>query len=117
MAVKIHDSFAIHPGPWLREQVIKSHGMSISSAADLMKVSRSALSRVLNGKARLVPRMAMRFEEAFEISAATLLRMQASHDLAHARHASVARTITRGSNRSTTRPSIRRALIRGQYDA
>ena len=32
MAVKIHDSFAIPPGPWLRQQVIKSHGMSIPSA-------------------------------------------------------------------------------------
>ena len=85
MAVGIHDSFAIHPGPWLREEVIKPYRMTVADAADHLKVTRSALCRVLNGNARLTPLLAIRFEKAFGISAATLLRMQLSHDLAKAK--------------------------------
>ena len=51
MAVELHERFAIHPGPWLREQVIKAHGMTVTSAADHLEVTRSALSKVMNGNA------------------------------------------------------------------
>ena len=85
MAVELHERFAIHPGPWLRELVIKPYGMTVTSAAGYLQVARSALTRVFDGNARLTPLMAMRFEKAFGISAATLLRMQLSHDLAKAK--------------------------------
>ena len=85
MAAKLHESFAIHPGPWLRDQVIKSYGMTVTSAADHRKVTRSVLSRILNDNARLASMMAIRFEKAFGISAATLLRMQLLHDLTTAK--------------------------------
>lgn len=85
MAIKLHDSFAIHPGPWLLEEIVKPYGMNVSSAADHLKVTRPALSRVLNGRAALSPEMAIRFEKAFGISAATMLRMQSAHDLAQAK--------------------------------
>lgn len=85
MAVKLHKSFAIHPGPWLREQVIKPYQMTVTSVADHLQVARPTLSRVLNGNTRLTPLMAIRFEKAFGISASTLLRMQLSHDLTNAK--------------------------------
>lgn len=85
MAIKLHESFAIHPGPWLLEEIVKPYGMTVSSAAEHLKVTRPALSRVLNGKASLTPGMAIRFEKAFGISAATILRMQSAHDLAEAK--------------------------------
>lgn len=81
----MHESFAIHPGPWLREQVIKPYGMTVTSAANHLQVTRSALTQMLDGNARLNPLMAIRFEKAFGISAATLLRMQLSHDLTKAK--------------------------------
>lgn len=90
MAIKLHDSFAIHPGPWLLEEIVKPYGMTVSSAANHLKVTRPALSRLLNGKAALTPGMAIRFEKAFGISAATMLRMQASHDLVRAKLEAVA---------------------------
>lgn len=86
MAIKLHDSFAIHPGPWLLEEIVKPYGMNVSSAADHLKVTRPALSRVLNGRAALSPEMAIRFEKAFGISAATILRMQSAHDLVQAKN-------------------------------
>lgn len=85
MAVKLHDSFAIHPGPWLLEEIVKPYGMSVTSAASHLGVTRPALSRMLNGHAALTPEMAIRFEQAYGVSAATLLRMQSAHNLVEAR--------------------------------
>lgn len=42
MAVKLHNSFAIHPRPRLGEQAIKAYEMTVSRAADHLKVIRSA---------------------------------------------------------------------------
>lgn len=57
-------------------------GVSVTGAARHLGVTRPPLSNMLNGKAALSPEMAVRFEMAFGISAATILRMQATHDLA-----------------------------------
>lgn len=84
MAVKLHPSLAVHPGRWLRAEIIEAHGLSVTEAARHLGVTRPAMSNLLNGKAALSPEMAIRFEKAFAISAATMLRMQAAHDLAQA---------------------------------
>ena len=81
MAIALHSSFAVHPGPWLRRNVVEPYGMSVSTAAAHLRVTRPAMSNLLNGKAALSPEMALRFEKAFGISATTLVRMQATHDL------------------------------------
>ena len=81
MAIQLHSSFAVHPGPWLRRNVVEPYGMSVSAAAAHLRVTRPAMSNLLNGNAALSPEMAVRFEKAFGISATTLVRMQAAHDL------------------------------------
>jgi addiction module HigA family antidote len=43
------------------------------------------MSNLLNGNAGLSAEMAIRFEKAFGLSAETLMRMQAAHELAEAR--------------------------------
>lgn len=85
MAIELHASFAIHPGPWILEEIVKPHNMTVSSTANHLKVTRPALSRLLNGRAALTPDMAIRFEKAFGISAAPMLRMQLAYDLAQAK--------------------------------
>lgn len=84
MAVKPHRSFYQHPGPWLRAEVLEHYHMNVKGTAEHLGVSRIALSNLLNGKASLSLDMAIRFEKAFGVSAATLLRMQANYDLANA---------------------------------
>lgn len=91
MAIKLHTSFALHPGPWLRRNFIEPYGLTQSDAAARLDVTRVALSNLLNGKSALSPEMAIRFEQGFGVSAKTLLRMQAAHDLAKAQ--SAAKTI------------------------
>lgn len=85
MTVKLHDSFAIHPGPWLKNEIIKPYGMSVAAVAKHLKVDEPVLIQLLDGSSRLTADLAIRFERAFRTSAATLLRMQTSHDLALAR--------------------------------
>lgn len=82
MHIQLHESFAIHPGPWVLEEIIKPRKMDVSSTANLLKVAGHEVNRLLNGDAALTPDMAARFETGFGVSAATLLRMQAAYDLA-----------------------------------
>lgn len=85
MAIKLHASFAVHPGEWLRSEFVEPFGLSVTVAAEKLGVTRQAMSNLLNGNAGLSAEMAIRFEKAFGIHADTLLRMQAAYDLAQAR--------------------------------
>ena len=85
MAITLHSSFAVHPGAWLRAQIVEPSGLSVTTMAEKLHVTRQAMSNLLNGRAGLSAEMAIRFEKAFGLRADTLLRMQAAHDLADAR--------------------------------
>ena len=85
MAIKLHQSFAVHPGAWLKAEFVESYGLSVTVAAQKLDVTRQAMSNLLNGKAGLSAEMAIRFEKAFGVRADTLLRMQAAYDLARVR--------------------------------
>jgi antitoxin HigA-1 len=85
MAIKLHQSFAIHPGGWLRSEIIEAHNLSVTHAAQRLGVTRQALTNLLTGKAGLSAEMAIRFEKVFATRAETLLRMQLTYDLTKAR--------------------------------
>ncbi|MGI4732850.1 MAG: HigA family addiction module antitoxin [Janthinobacterium lividum] len=85
MTIKPHASFAVHPGPWLRSEVVEPHGLTVTDTAARLHVTRQAMSNLLGGRAGLSAEMAIRFEKAFGLRAETLLRMQAGYDLAQAR--------------------------------
>jgi len=85
MAIRLHPSMAVHPGPWLKRNVIDHYGMTVTEAAERLHVTRQAMSNLLNGNAGLSAEMAIRFEKAFGLKADTLMRMQAAHELAEAR--------------------------------
>ncbi len=76
-----------HPGVFLREEIILPHNLTVTAASKILRVTRPALSRLLNGRASLSPDMALRFEKAFGLKMDTLLRMQTSYDIAQARKA------------------------------
>ncbi|HEX8485799.1 MAG TPA: HigA family addiction module antitoxin [Sphingomonas sp.] len=85
MSVKLHPSIAMHPGAWLRSEIVEPHGLSVTNAAAKLHVTRQAMSNLLGGRAGLSAEMAIRFEKAFGLSADTLMRMQAAYDLAQVR--------------------------------
>src|ERR1700693_509690 len=73
-----------HLGDFIRTEIIEPAGLSVTAAAAL-QVSRPTLSSLLNGKADLSGDMALRIEKAFGVKMDTLMRMQASYDIAQAR--------------------------------
>jgi addiction module HigA family antidote len=81
----MHSSLAVNVGDWLKTEFVAPTGMSVKALADHFGVSRQAMSALLNGNASLSADMAIRFEKAFGVKADTLLRMQATFDLAQAR--------------------------------
>ncbi len=85
MAIRIASAFAVHPGDWLRTEIVKPHGLNVTDAARHLGVTRQAMSNLLNARAGLSADMAIRFEKAFGVKADTLLRMQTSYELARAR--------------------------------
>jgi antitoxin HigA-1 len=75
----------VHPGRFLRTEIIEAHGLSVTQAAKILHVARPTLSTLLNAKADLSGDMAVRFEKAFGIDMETLMRMQNSYDIARTR--------------------------------
>jgi addiction module HigA family antidote len=73
-----------HPGELVYEDILKENNLTVSKAAQLLMVTRSALSNVLNGKAAISPIMAIRLEKVFGGSASFWVKMQASYDLREA---------------------------------
>ena len=86
-----------HPGDLIRSEVIDALGLSVSKAAEILKVRRATLSDLLNSKAALTPEMALRIEKAFGPDMDHLLRMQLAYDVAqtreHARNLSIKRYV------------------------
>ncbi len=84
-----------HPGDLIRTEVIEALGLTVSKAAEILKVRRATLSDLLHGKAALTPEMALRIEKAFGPEMDHLLRMQLAYDVAktrqHARGLSIKR--------------------------
>src|SRR5205807_8703989 len=74
-----------HPGDFIRTEIIQPAGLSVTAAAAALKVSRPALSSLLNGKADLSGDMALRIEKAFGVRMDTLMRMQSSYDITRTR--------------------------------
>src|SRR5262245_2138932 len=74
-----------HPGSFIRTEILEPLGLSVTDAAKVLGVSRPALSNLLNGQADLSGDMGLRIEKAFGVRMDTLLRMQASYDIAQTR--------------------------------
>ena len=79
----IHDP--VHPGAFIKTEIIEAHGLSVTTAAKALGVSRPALSNLLNQNANLSGEMALRIEKAFGVKMDTLMRMQAAYDIVQTR--------------------------------
>jgi len=51
-----------HPGETLREDILPALGLTVTEAARQLGITRTALSRILNGHAGISPEMARRIE-------------------------------------------------------
>ena len=74
-----------HPGLSVRYDCLEPLGLTVTSGAKALGVSRQALNNLVNGKSGISPEMAIRLAKAFGSTAETWLRMQMAYDLAQAR--------------------------------
>jgi addiction module HigA family antidote len=74
-----------HPGEVLADTVLGERGINVTEFAKRLRMTRTAISRVINGHAAISTDMAIRLEEALGTSAETWLAMQAAYDLWHAK--------------------------------
>jgi addiction module HigA family antidote len=75
----------LHPGAFIKTEIVEAHGLSVTAAAAALGVSRPTLSSLLNGKAGLSGDMALRIEKAFGVRMDTLMRMQSAYEIAATR--------------------------------
>src|SRR5580704_1597443 len=88
----------VHPGSVLREDILKEMKLSITKAAENLKVSRKQLSEVVNETATISAEMAVRLEDAFGVSAEFWLDMQKAFDIWKVKHSGRVRGIVRISH-------------------
>ena len=74
-----------HPGLSVRLNCLEPFSLSVSEGAKALGVSRTTLSRLINGQAGVSPDMAIRLAKAFGATPDIWVRMQAAYDLAQAR--------------------------------
>jgi len=93
-----------HPGDFIRTEIVEPAGLSVTSAAGALQVSRPALSSLLNGKADLSGEMALRIEKAFGVKMETLMRMQSAYDIAKTRRREKEIRVRRFQSRAEIHP-------------
>ena len=74
----------IHPGELLKDELIEATGLTVTEVAGMLKVSRQAVSNIINEKADVSPEMALRIATVFGGTPDIWLRLQTKYDLAKA---------------------------------
>lgn len=71
----------VHPGQLIKDAILPDYALSISRAAEVLKVARPGFNNFLNGKAGISADLAFKLEAAFGVSSALLLNMQTRYSL------------------------------------
>ena len=73
-----------HPGRILRNHHLDRLSITITDLADILRVSRKTLSKIVNERGSITPDMALRLSRAFDTSPELWLNLQKNYDLWHA---------------------------------
>ncbi|MGR3319677.1 MAG: HigA family addiction module antitoxin [Candidatus Anammoxibacter sp.] len=77
--------YPVHPGKIIKYDCMEPLNLNVTDAAGALGVSRTALSRVINGKASISPEMAIRVSKAFGSTPEQWLRIQLAYDMSRMR--------------------------------
>lgn len=83
MALEISPNIAVHPGAWLRDEIITPSNLSHAALVNILGISHGELSSLLNAEIDLTVDFAIRFKKAFGVAAETLRRMQSRYSAKH----------------------------------
>lgn len=70
-----------HPGRFFRNELITAQGLTVKKVAELLGVSRIAVSNIVNEKSAISPEMAVRIAKVFGGNADVWIRLQTRYDL------------------------------------
>jgi antitoxin HigA-1 len=82
---KVQQANPVHPGSFVKAEIIEAHNLSVTDTAKALGVTRAALSAFINKHSALSPDMALRIEKAFGVTMDMLMRLQNSYDIAETR--------------------------------
>lgn len=71
----------LHPGEHIQDILIEGAGFSVTEAASRLGVTRTTLSRLLNGHTRISPEMALRLSKLLNTSIEMWINLQAQYDV------------------------------------
>lgn len=71
----------LHPGLVVKDALIDNTGLTVTEAADRIGVTRTTLSRLLNGKSGISPEMALRLSKFFGNSIEMWVNLQVQYDV------------------------------------
>jgi len=71
----------LHPGEIVKDALIEGAGLNVTEAASKLGISRTALSRLLNGHAGISPEMALRLSKLLGTSIEVWVNIQAQYDI------------------------------------
>jgi len=78
----------VHPGRYLREELLKPLGITPYALAQRLKVPRTRIERLAREETGITPDTALRLQRFFDISAEFWMNMQGAYDLEIAEAAS-----------------------------
>ena len=71
----------LHPGEIVKDALIDGAKLSLTDAAEKLGISRTALSRLLNGHTGISPEMALRLSKLLGTSIEMWVNIQAQYDI------------------------------------
>ncbi len=71
----------LHPGIIVKDVLIDNTGLTVTEAAERLGVTRTTLSRLLNGHAGISAEMALRLAKFFNNSIEMWINLQAQYDV------------------------------------
>lgn len=71
----------LHPGLIVKDALIDNTDLTVTEAANRLGVTRTTLSRLLNGKSGISPEMALRLSKLFGNSIEMWVNLQAQYDV------------------------------------
>ena len=82
MPVSLHPSIAVHPGAWLKAEVVEPRGLSIAHLSERLGLGRREVADLLAGTIPISHEAASLWAAETGLKASTLLAMQARYDRA-----------------------------------
>lgn len=71
----------VHPGRILRDDYLEELGLTVTSAAKSLGITRQTLDSIINERAGISPEMSLRLAKAFDTTPELWLNLQRNYDL------------------------------------